>query len=145
VTAVKLRPVVRLGPVVQLSPEAAWVLWQLGTAGAAHLTANTATPLSPFTRLVLTELAAAARHRDNECRCARQGDTSDEPSQAPSSRRVLSTTEAAEFLGLSPRSVQRKRHAIGGFRRTNSGLEFDRAAVQAYKQMRDQRRKEQDR
>jgi hypothetical protein len=139
-----LPAVLRLGPIVQLSPEAAWALWQLGTAGAAYLTANTAAPLSPFARFVLTELADAARHRDSDCRCGRQGDTSDEPFRA-SSRRVVSTTEAAEFLGLSSRSVQRKRHEIGGFRRTNSGLEFDVAAVQAYKRMRDQQRKEQDR
>src|SRR6476661_6884234 len=105
---IRLPPVVRLGPVVQLSPEASWALWQLATAGAAHLTSrNGGPPLSPFARVVLAELAGAARHRDADCACGRQGDTSDEPDRACSDG-LLSTTEAAGVIGLSPRSVQRK-------------------------------------
>lgn len=141
----KLPPVLRLGPVVQLSPEAAWALWHLARTGARAVIRRDGVGPTAFTRDLLATLAEAARHRDTDCRCARQADTTNDESVGTSSVEVLGTAEAAGILGLSPRSVQRKRHEIGGFRRTSSGrLEFDPQAVQAFAQMRTRQREELD-
>jgi hypothetical protein len=140
----RLPPVLRLGPVVQLSPEACWALWQLATHGSAAMTRRDGVTPTPFTRQLLQALAEAARHRDTGSRSPRHGDTENGPPGAQSACWV-DTAEAARTLALTPRSVQRLRHDIGGFRWAGQRLEFDTAAVEAYAAMRATTRQEHDR